>query len=103
VRPVFCFGEEKTYWTSNVLEGFRMKLAERNIPPVFFLSKFGCLPFDDLDMTVVVGEPIKMPKIEKPSKEDVAKWHAVYVKALEDLFESNKAEYASEDAVLELQ
>ena len=26
-----------------------------------------------------VGKPLGLPKLEKPSDEDVAKWHATYV------------------------
>ncbi|GMI41838.1 hypothetical protein TrCOL_g3719 [Triparma columacea] len=104
VRPCFSFGEEKTYWTLNWFEKARMNLlAARNIPPVWFLGKYGILPFDNIDITLVVGEAIQLPKIEKPTKEDVDKYHALYVAGLRKVFDENKKDYATEDAILELQ
>lgn len=78
-------------------------LAARNIPPVWFLGKYGILPFDNIDITLVVGEAIQLPKIEKPTKEDVDKYHALYVAGLRKVFDENKKDYATEDAMLELQ
>jgi len=105
IRPVFCFGEERTFWTCNWFEGFRMKLAAMNMPPVIFGSLWGILPFPNIDIAVVVGEPLVLPRIENPSKEEVAKWHGVYVERLEKLFKENRGKYAveGEEAVLELQ
>lgn len=104
VRPCFSFGEEKTYWTLNWFEKARMNiLATRNIPPVWFLGKYGVLPFDNIDMTLVVGEPIQLPKIENPSRYDVNKYHALYIDGLRKVFDNHKKEFASKDAVLELQ
>jgi hypothetical protein len=102
--PHRSFGEEKTYWTLNWFEKARMNLlAARNIPPVWFLGKYGILPFDNIDITLVVGEAIQLPKIEKPTKEDVDKYHALYVAGLRKVFDENKKDYATEDAILELQ
>ena len=48
-------------------------------------------------MKIVVGEPIVLPKIESPSKEDVTKWHSKYMTALQKLYEDHKeAAYGSE-------
>lgn len=34
-----------------------------------------------------------MPKIEKPSQEEVDKYHALYVEALRKLFDKHKTQY----------
>ena len=103
LRPAFCFGEESTYLTLNLLERFRLKyLAGNNVPPVLFLGKYGVLPFDNHEMTVVVGSSIQCPFVENPTKEDVEKYHSLYVEGLRRVFDENKKEYATEDATLEL-
>jgi 2-acylglycerol O-acyltransferase 2 len=102
IRPTFCFGEEKTYYTCNKMEAFRMFLANYNIPPVWFASFWTILPSPNLTMNVVVGEELVLPTIENPTKEEVSKWHEVYVERLVDVFEKNKKEYGEEDGVLEI-
>ena len=62
------------------------------------------LPDNNIDVSVVVGKPFKLPLIEKPTKVDVDKWHNVYIENMVELFEKNKEKYAykGKDAVLEL-
>ena len=48
------------------------------------------LPRGTVDMRIVVGPPIVLPKIEKPTKEEVKKWHDTYVAALVKLFDEHK-------------
>ena len=38
----------------------------------------------------VLGKPIEFPKIEKPTKEDIDKYHRLYVDALMALYKANK-------------
>lgn len=33
-----------------------------------------------------MGKPIKIPKIEKPTKEDVNQYHQIYMKSVRELF-----------------
>lgn len=62
------------------------------------------MPDDDIDFTVYIGNVIKLPHIPNPSKEDVDKYHAMYIQAYRDLFEKNKEKYAAEgkNAILEI-
>lgn len=53
-------------------------------------------------LNTVVGNPIKLPKIDNPTQEDVDKWHAVYVEKLIDLFERNKGRFGYKDRELNL-
>ncbi|XP_074133852.1 diacylglycerol O-acyltransferase 2-like protein 6 [Sminthopsis crassicaudata] len=55
-------------------------------------NSWGFLPFN-LPITTVVGEPIPVPKIEKPSQELIDEYHARYIKALQKLFEKHKVHY----------
>lgn len=51
----------------------------------------------------VVGEPLRLPCIKEPSREDVAKWHAAYVDHLRAHFDKHKKTYAhNPDAQLEV-
>ena len=54
-------------------------------------------------MTTVVGAPLQLPRIAKPTPADVAEWHGKYVKALEATFEKHRATYAKEGAAAKLQ
>ena len=102
LRVCYAFGEEKTYKTINVFEKFRMWMANNSMPPVVFFSKFGVLPYDNCDIMVVCDEPLQLPKIENPSREQVDLWHGKYVAALVGLFDEYKGRYAKADSVLEV-
>jgi len=94
VVPVYVFGEEKTMWKIEVFpKRMAMWLNKYNIPATVFYGKYGLLPDDDIDMRVVVGEPLQMPTIVEPTHEDVSKYHAAYVKALCGLFDRHKQKY----------
>ena len=42
---------------------------------------------------MAVGEPLPVPKIDKPSQEVVDKYHALYMEALKKLFDQHKTKY----------
>ena len=50
----------------------------------------------------VIGAPLELPLIESPSREDVSKYHAMYGRRLQELFDKYKGKYA-EDPYAELQ
>lgn len=91
VYPVYTFGEEKTYYTLPYLLEFRLWLNKFKIPTVFFCGLWGSfLPFRDVDLITVVGTPIEMPTITEPTKEQVEKYHAIYISELEKLYNKHK-------------
>jgi len=45
-------------------------------------------------MITVCGKGIELPKIENPSKEDIDKYHQIYIKGLKDLYDINAPKYA---------
>ena len=107
IQPCFVFGEEKTYWQLDMGDYFEkvsLWLNHFKIPTTLFIGKFLFLPDNNVDINVVVGKDIKVPKIEKPTKQDVDKYHAEYVKAIEHIFNKYKSRFdVPEDAVLELE
>jgi hypothetical protein len=49
-------------------------------------------PFPSLS-PLAVREPLPLPKIENPSQEMVAKYHALYIDALRKLFDQHKTKF----------
>ena len=93
VVPVYVFGEEKTLWKIDLLpKRFAMWLNKFNIPATVFYGKYGLLPDDDIDLRVVVGEPLALPLLPHPTPEQVNQHHARYVEALRGLFDRHKEE-----------
>jgi len=104
VRPCYVFGEEETYRAFNYFEKARLYLASKSIPGIIPLGKYGLLPNDEIDISVVCGEPIKFPHIPNPSSAEIVKWHTNYTKTLVELFDTNKQKYGySADTELELE
>ncbi|KAG9403136.1 hypothetical protein AC1031_006684 [Aphanomyces cochlioides] len=53
------------------------------------------MPLHSAEIVTVVGKPIQLPTITNPTREDVKKYHKVYLDAVQDLFERNKTKHAS--------
>lgn len=49
-----------------------------------------------------VGKPIDVPKIPKPTKEDIEKYHKIFVEELTSLFEEHKTKYSKHPDEMEL-
>ncbi|XP_008047622.1 2-acylglycerol O-acyltransferase 3 [Carlito syrichta] len=56
---------------------------------LFSAASWGLLPFA-VPITTVVGRPIPVPQCLRPTEEEVDRYHSLYVKALEQLFEEHK-------------
>ncbi|XP_033362247.1 2-acylglycerol O-acyltransferase 1-like [Bombus vosnesenskii] len=102
--PVCSFGETDTFdqlswpdgsFVKRLQEFIRKKIG---IPPVllvgrgFFQYTFGLIPRRK-PITVVVGSPMELPKIEEPTREQVEEYHEKFVKHLEKFFENEKYKY----------
>ena len=105
VHPVYSFGEELTFTTVTAFPNFRMWLCSFKVPAVLFWGTWlvPFLPQRDVDMNVVVGPPLQLPRIEKPTAEEVAKWHREYIGALQALFDRHKVSYAAQGAAAVLE
>mmetsp|Transcript_67128 Transcript_67128/g.212465 ORF Transcript_67128/g.212465 Transcript_67128/m.212465 type:complete len:321 (+) Transcript_67128:1630-2592(+) len=93
LHPVYCFGDELSFYTFNGLERLRMWVASFKIPCVIFWGYAGFMPDPSLEITVVVGKGIELPKIPQPTVEEVDRWHGVYIKALEATFYKHAPKY----------
>lgn len=104
IYPTFCFGEEKTYYTLGLdfLTNFCLRLNQYKFPTVCFAGKFGLMPSPHSHLITVVGQPLQLPRIERPTPKDVEKYHQLYCKALLELFDRHKANYGAADKALEL-
>ena len=92
LHPVYSFGEEKSFSTFTWFLNLRLKLNQFGIPGVLFWGDkwIPFFPRRDARIVTVIGDAIELPHIEEPSKEDVDKWHAIYVEELKKLFEKHK-------------
>ncbi|KAF4322681.1 hypothetical protein BBO99_00003829 [Phytophthora kernoviae] len=105
VHPVYTFGEEYAYHAFPWALQFRLKLNEFKLPGVVFFGQMKCcyLPQSDVDLITVFGMPLVLPHIENPTRDDVQKYHALYVQALQNLFDKYKGVYAVDpQAILEI-
>ncbi|KAL7427429.1 hypothetical protein ACHAXM_000846 [Skeletonema potamos] len=100
IRPVYVFGEGKLF--SNV-QGFwrnRLALNRFGIPTIVVWGRwfFPLLPKKGVKIYIVVGKPIILPKIENPTKEEVAVWHNKYIAELKRIYDEHKeVAYGSEE------
>jgi len=110
--PVFSFGENDLYdQLLNNPEGSLLRKIQNKFmkaltfAPIFvkgrgiFQYSFGLLP-NRRPITTVVGAPIEVEKIEKPTSEQVDELHGKYIEALTKLFYTHREQYG--DATAEI-
>ncbi|DBA02991.1 TPA: hypothetical protein N0F65_003179 [Lagenidium giganteum] len=105
VHPVYTFGEELTYHSFHYFLKLRILLNQFKVPAVLFQGSRWAffMPKSDVNLVTVVGKPIQLPTIANPTRDDVKKYHDMYIAALTDLFERNKLQYAQDpSATLEV-
>jgi len=88
--PVLLLGENQVFNTFDYLTKFRLFLNKLKIPGVLFWSKYGPLPDPNHDVITVVGKPLQLPTLEKPTPEDIDHWHQRYIEELLALYERHK-------------
>jgi 2-acylglycerol O-acyltransferase 2 len=74
------------------------------VVPVFWGPRWYApfLPRSDVALNTVVGSPLKLPTIAEPTNEEVALWHAKYIAALTEIFDTYKHRFGYGDRVLEV-
>jgi 1-acyl-sn-glycerol-3-phosphate acyltransferase len=105
VHPVYCFGEERTFYAFRWLTRLRLWLCSFRLPAVLFCGRLPWffMPRRDVPIFSVVGPPIQLPRIEAPSAEEVTRWHGVYCQALLSLFDKHKGACAAEGEAARLE
>lgn len=103
IIPVYGFGHTSLWKVVadpfGLLETLSVKLQVSLCP---FFGRFGWFlgPPKRVPVCVCLGEPVRCPKIEHPSKQDVDKYHAILLKNYEQLFEEHKEAYGWGDKKL---
>ena len=96
IQPCYCFGEELTYWqvnSSGAIKQVLLWLNKFNIPTTFFTGTFLFFPNANIDLVVVVGKALELPLIAEPTKDDINKYHALFVERVNALFNKYKCNY----------
>jgi hypothetical protein len=103
--PSITFGLQNTYdfwmFSNKYIVQFGRQLGF--FPMVFF--GVGGIPFSQskpCPLAVVVGKPLKFPKIDNPTVEDIQKCHDLFLSAMEKLYENNKDRYGMSNVKLRI-
>lgn len=91
--PSVTFGLQNIYSFWKFENEMLLPLARKiGFYPMIFFG-LGGVPFSQAapaPITVIVGKPLKMPQINEPTAEDLAKHHQRFMTAIAQLFEDNK-------------
>ena len=105
-QPAYTFGECDLY--TSLVAGSSVRLFMlRNfgfVIPIFWGPRWWAphLPRSDIPLHTVVGSPLQLPKIPDPTPEDVSKWHAAYIAAIKEIFDTYKGRFGYSDRELEV-
>jgi hypothetical protein len=89
VVPIYLFGN--TTCLSVFKTGFLANLSRRlQVSLTYFWGKW-FLPIPrDVKFLYVGGQPLGMPQITNPTQEDVDKWHKIYCREVQRIFDTYK-------------
>ena len=93
IRPCYTFNENKLFYIINGFETIGLILNKIKFPGCFFYGRYGILPRNDVDLCTVIGKAIKFPTILKPSKEEIDKYHSIYLNELKSLYKRYVSKY----------
>ena len=102
--PVYGFGHTALWKVVvdpfGVLEWLSLKLDVSLTP---FFGRFGWFlgPPNRIPVCVCMGDPIKCPKIENPTQEEIDKYHGLSMTGYEQVFEQHKKAYGWGDKTLQ--
>eukprot|EP00554_Chaetoceros_debilis_P002465 CAMPEP_0194087558 /NCGR_PEP_ID=MMETSP0149-20130528/25568_1 /TAXON_ID=122233 /ORGANISM="Chaetoceros debilis, Strain MM31A-1" /LENGTH=338 /DNA_ID=CAMNT_0038770943 /DNA_START=6 /DNA_END=1022 /DNA_ORIENTATION=- len=100
VVPVYVFGENLLF--SNVQGMWKLRLWINSLGmPAVAVWGSAFLPLapqrHPCGIHIVAGEPLDLPKIEDPTREEVKKWHDKYMAELTKIFEEHKCDAYGEE------
>ncbi|XP_035287880.1 2-acylglycerol O-acyltransferase 3b isoform X1 [Anguilla anguilla] len=94
--PVYSFGENELFKQVVFPEGSVMRVLQTAFkkvmgfaPCLFIGQSWGLVPYS-VPVTTVVGSPISVPQVSRPSEEMVDHYHSLYMEALTQLFHAHK-------------
>ena len=100
----FTFGESDLYSSVSALRPVNLWLVRRFgfVLPIFWGTWFfPLLPSRRVNgIHTVLGKALELPRVDEPTAEQVAEWHATYMRELEALFERHKAQFGYADRKL---
>ena len=101
--PVYCFGHTALWKVLvdpfGILEALSVKL-DISVCPFFGRFNIFLGPPQRVAVCVCLGEPVRCPKINDPTKEDIDKYHSQLVQGYEQLFDQHKEAYGWGDKKL---
>jgi hypothetical protein len=100
IRPVYVFGEGRLFGNVQGMWKTRLALNRWGIPTILVWGSwfFPLLPKKGVNLHIVVGKPLIVPKIDNPTKEEVIAWHEKYITELKRIYEEYKeVAYGNED------
>jgi hypothetical protein len=93
IIPTFTFGLRKTYDQYIPTNQFIVWVGRKiGFFPMIFLG-LGGIPYGQAKpcpLSLVLGTPIIVPKIEKPTHEDIVKYHSLFLTSMRKLYEDNQ-------------
>lgn len=112
--PVFSFGENDLFSSILISENSMFRKFQNKIKkwlsfglPIFwgrgiFNYNFGLLPYRK-PIHTVIGSPIPVKKVDKPTDQQINELHEFYIKELIELFNKHKSKYLiDKNTVLEI-
>jgi len=107
VVPVYVFGENRLFSNVQGWWELRLWLNSLGLPAIAcWGSTFVPLAPQrhSCGIRIVAGEPLDLPKIEDPTREEVKKWHEKYMTGLTMIFEEHKCDaYGDEGKTMKLE
>ncbi|KAL4457002.1 hypothetical protein ABPG74_014640 [Tetrahymena malaccensis] len=102
IYPMYSFNENKLFNTlDDTLLNFRLYLNKLKLVTAIFYSKYlFILPDPNYNLTSIVSKGIQLPKIENPTKQDVEKYHQMYINELKELFNRHKARFNNNNEMI---
>lgn len=99
IKPIYVFGEKDLYFNVQGCWTKRLQLNRLGLPAILVWGeKLSPLtPRRNKNISIVIGAPISIPKIEDPTKEQVLAYHKKYIAALSKLFEDHKVKFYGEE------
>jgi len=103
LTPCYIFHENELYFNIQGAWRFRHWLNSFGIPAVLPFGRWWCLflPRNDR-LNIVIGKVLTFPRINNPTREQVAEYHQRYVTELVELFDRHKAAHGQAQCTLEI-